>query len=141
MQEQGTGMRQLSWTDVSRHKFYDERRLAVIRQSYSLDELRTMLHDWTWQRVVENTISAILENDGVYFHGRIGKFLARPAIAVCALDRIVVLRYVGVAAPLGNWLSTSVIDGTKSGGFALVASDFNVIGNIKMTDLVIGDDP
>lgn len=134
-------MRQLSWADVSRHKLYDERRQAVIQQSYSLDELRTLLHGWTWQRVVENTISAILENDGVYFHGRIGKFLARPAIAVCAQHRIVVLRYIGVAGYLGNWLSRSVIDGTKNGGFALVASDFNVIGNIKMTDLVIGDDP
>ena len=135
----------VTWDSISRHKFYDREVLERRQREHTVDDLRAILKGWTWERVVKNTISSIHEN-GVYFHTRIGRFMGKPCLAVCALDQIVVLRYIA-PIPWGankgwNWTYTSVIDGTKGGGFAAVPSDFSVgrTGTIKLTDPVIGDD-
>ena len=132
----------MTWQSVNRHKFFDEARLARIQDQYTVADLRKMLKGWTWEDVIKATISS-RHVEGVHFHGRIGRFLARPAIAVCALNHIVVLRYVAEAAPdWGGWAFGSVINGEQGNGLALMNSDFasNRCDSIKLTDPVIGAD-
>ena len=133
----------MTWQSVNRHKFFDEARLARIQDQYTVADLRKMLKGWTWEDVIKATISS-RHVEGVHFHGRIGRFLARPTIAVCALNHIVVLRYIdNILIPdWGGWTFGSVINGEMGNGFALMNSDFasNHCGGIKLTDPVIGAD-
>ena len=134
----------MTWASVNRHKFFDEARLARIQEQYTVADLRKMLKGWTWEDVVKATISG-RHMEGVHFHGRIGRFMCRPAIAVCALNKIVVLQYVTIPdASWGGWTFGAVINGGLGNGFALMASDFEQgvkrVGSIRISDLVIGAD-
>jgi hypothetical protein len=125
-----------------KHKFYDQERLDAIQQNYTLDDLRLMLKGKTWEDVVKMSI-ATFGVDGVHFTARMGCFLARPAIAVCALNKLVVLRYITPGNTVRpNWTFDSVLDGTTHCGFVILEGDFTNgrIGDIKITDLVIGED-
>jgi hypothetical protein len=128
----------VTWQSVSRHKFFDEELLAKRQAPYTIDDLRLMLKGWTWERLLEHTSSFC---EGVMFHGRIGRFMAKPCIAVCALDHIVVLRYVATSRE--SWTNQSVIDGSRHGGVILLNTDFTAgrTGDIKLTDLVIEGEP
>jgi hypothetical protein len=133
-----TQIKPVTWHSINRHKFFDEARLATIQDQYTVTDLRRMLKNWTWEAVINATISGRHSN-GVHFHGRIGRFMMHPAIAVCALNKIAVLRYV--VTTRGSFTDASIITGEMGAGFALMHSDFQGrIQNVKVTDPVIGGD-
>ena len=127
----------MTWHSVNRHKFFDEARVARIQDQYTVADLRKILKGWTWEDVCKATLSG-RHMGGVYFHGRCGRFLARQAIAVCAVNKIVVLRYI---VARDSFLDGAIITGQMGDGFGLMQSDFiSRIKNIKITDPVIGSD-
>lgn len=134
--ETGKPIKPVTWQSLNRHKFFDEARLQHIQDQYTLDDLRKMLKGWTWEDIVKSTISG-RHDQGVWFHGRIGCFLCRPAIAVCGVNKIIVLRYTGRTD--SGWINNSIINGEVGCGFALVHTDFSLgrTGSYRLTDLII----
>jgi hypothetical protein len=129
----------MTWHSVNRHKFFDETRLARIQAQYTVADLRKIIKGWSWNDVINGTLSG-RHVEGVHFHGRIGVFLCRSAIAVCAVNKIVVLRYVTIRT--GSFTDGAVITGEQGCGFALLQSDFQnrIYEGPKITDPVIGAD-
>jgi hypothetical protein len=112
-------------------------------KKYSIDELRGMLKGKRWYDIADSlTNNGLVE--GVHFTARIGKFLGRPAIAVCALNKIVAVRYI--QSPMNryrpNFLTGSVLTGESHTGFALLKGDFvsGRVSDIQATDLIITDE-
>jgi hypothetical protein len=124
-----------------KHKFYDLEKLNTIQSTYTLDDLRLMLKGKTWEDVVKMSI-ATFGIEGVHFTARMGTFLRRKAIAVCAMDKIIAMRFVTNTAISPNWGFESLLDGGSHSGFVLMPGDFTNgrLGDIKLTDLVLGDD-
>lgn len=123
------------------HKFYDQEQLNAIQATYTLDDLRTMLKGKTWEDTCKWSINSTFTG-GVQFSARIGCFMRRNAIAVCALDRIIAMRFVTGSTLKPNFAFQAVLDGTQGSGFVLLQGDFmnGRLGDIKLTDLVLGDE-
>lgn len=124
-----------------KHKFYDQSRLDAIQSQYTLDDLRSMLRGKTWEDIVKMSISTY-GIDGIHFTARMGQFLCRKAICVCALDKIVAMRFVEAAKMFPTWTFEAVLDGSNHSGFVILPGDFTSgrLGDVKQTDLVIGED-
>jgi hypothetical protein len=97
-----------------------------------------MLKGRTWEWVVQQPFSAVR---GVEFTARMGTFLRRKAIAVCAMNMLVAMRFVNPDLRPA-WTFDSVLDGGNHSGFVLLPGDFanGRLGDVKLTDLVIGDE-
>jgi hypothetical protein len=123
---------------LSRYRYYDQEVLDGSPVRHTLDELRHMLRDKTWEAVVNSRISATSIGD-VDFFARTGSFLWREAIAVMAEDKIVVLRFIrSTISP--NFLANSKLSHDNHSGFGLLPGDFSNgrTGDIRLTDLVLG---
>ena len=107
----------------------------------TLDDLRNLIRGKTWEDMCEHSIN-ITPIGGVLFTARMGAFLRRKVIAACAQDQIVAMRFVQGPTLRPNFYFESPIDGTQYSGFVLLHGDFmsGRLGDIKLTDLVIGDD-
>jgi hypothetical protein len=106
----------------------------------TLDDLRNLLKGKTWEDVVKMSISTF-GTHGVHFTARMGCFLRRNAIAVCAQNMLVAMRFV-VPSMVHAWTFSKPLDGSNHCGFVLLPGDFTNgrLGDVKLTDLVIGDE-
>lgn len=129
----------MTWQTLNRHKWFDEEVLARRQATYTVEDLRLMLKGWTWKKLLSH--AQVVTLDGVMFHGRIGRFMNKPCIAVCALGHIVAMRYVDSDLPPQNWAVSQVIDGDRGSGLLLVSADFTSgrTGSIGLADLVVED--
>lgn len=110
-----------------------------LSQDEKLVVLRTMLRDWTWHDVCIGTAHS-MKHHGVWFYGRVGLFLNRPCVAVCAHDLFVVMHYVHkntfqelYESPFNT---LGVLDGTYQAGSTLFEMDLPLLG-LKPDDLVL----
>ena len=124
-----------------KHKFYDQDRLDAMQSNYTLDDLRLMLKGKTWEDVVKQSISTF-GIEGVHFTARMGQFLCRKAICVCALNKIIAMRFVTPSQDnFPIWTFESTLDGSSHSGFVILPGDFinGRLGDVKQTDLVINE--
>lgn len=120
------------------HKFYEPKLPPLT--NYTLDDLRLMLKGKTWEDLCNMSISGAFTG-GIHFTARIGCFLCRPAVAVCALDKIIAMRFVKDGKMFPNYTFDAVLDGSSHSGFVAMMGDFQNgrLGDIKLTDLVVGE--
>jgi hypothetical protein len=120
------------------YKFYGEEQNSKIKRQYKLSELRKLLENKTWEQVIDATIYG-REFSGVYFSGRIGKFMNQMALAVVAFDRIVVMKFLNSKITPFTFHASAILNGSHNGGFLLCKADFmsRHTGDIKLTDLVV----
>ena len=109
-------------------------------QDEKLVVLRNMLRDWTWHDVCVGSAHS-LQHHGVWFYGRVGLFLNRPCVAVCAHDLFVVLRYLNkgklIYAKYDDLFGRlKPLDGTFKTGITLFEMDLPLLG-LKPDDLVL----
>jgi hypothetical protein len=98
--------------------------------------LRKKLTGWTWHDVCESTATPAR----LWFYGRVGLFLHRPCVAVCALNRFVVMHYVDAKvwkdAYYFHGPKELHLDGSFKRGVSLIESNLRELG-LKATDLVL----
>lgn len=130
-----------TFDQANSHKFYDQERLEQLQAQYTLDDLRAMIKDKTWGDMVQASIKTYA-TEGVHFTARIGKFMNRPSIAVCALNKIVAHRFISPVVVQAPFLSQHVLTGNNHSGLVLLPTDFQNgrLAEIKLTDLVITDE-
>jgi hypothetical protein len=103
----------------------------------NIELLRKKLEGWTWLDVCKSTAKS---TNGIWFFGRIGLFLQRPCVAVCAMNSFVVLRYI----PPEIWIDAfylkygeeCYLDGSFERGMCLMEDHLPVLG-LTPTGLVL----
>lgn len=125
----------LTMADIYR---YQHKHYELPQPEHTLGELRAMLRGKTWEDVVNESLTKF-GNGGVHFTARMGMFLCRKAIAVCACNKLVAMRFVEPSNVHPVWTYNGVLDGNSLGCFAIIQGDFIAgrLGDVKLTDLVI----
>jgi len=101
-----------------------------------LTALRRVLKTWTWRDVC---ISTATPKPGIWFFGRVGCFLNKDCVAVCALDTIVAMHYTKSPIVLGYQRIAPFIDGKFANGIVLFERDLPMLG-LDPNALVITDE-
>lgn len=105
-----------------------------------LDHLRELLSDCTWTNVCNMTAASELRHRGVWFYGRVGCFLRRPCIAVCAENQFVLLKYgtgiENIYDGFSDRESRYELDATPMKGVTLFKAHLETVG-IELNSFVL----
>ena len=105
-------------------------------QDERIIRFRYLLRGVTWGAVCKSTANPTLLPYGVWFYGRIGLWLNRPTVAVCAEDTFAVLKFIGESY-VGNVPGKlQLLTGKPERGWTLFLHDLPMCG-LKPGDLVI----
>lgn len=107
-------------------------RIQTPLEPAQLDHLRSLLKGRTWRDVCRSTAALhTLTYNEVWFYGRIGCFMNRPCIAVCARNHFVVLNYshgIDGLYDLQLLHKKYVLDATPEKGITLFEADLEALG-------------
>lgn len=106
------------------------------------NSLRSVLKRLTWADICESTGNPLSLRSGIWFYGRLGCFLGRPCVAVCAAGSFAYLQYNDKIAEMHdrNFLRKKhELDGSYGKGLTLFEVDLPQFG-IEPNSLVLRAD-